>query len=428
MVTIIRGTFYFLFVIGFSLTAQTINITGKVSNRSGNPIYRAIVTLKGHDLSDTTGEDGSFEIIQKTSSGPLSSPILMNSEKKSFCNGIVSISLMHPTRVKIEMFDIRGVLLGQVLDHRIIPGKYRFDLNNHPLSKRIMLVRVSTGRSSMVFRSIHLNNGRQATNSSTTSISLKGNTFAKLKTTVDVLKVSASGYIETEVPISSYEEQNVDITLDTITLPLFNLSIITSRKESVVKIPEVELYEFGTNVTLTATPSTGYSFVGWSGDASGSSGTVDIVMDSDKSVTADWAIVPLTGNLEERLAAALDTVIYNGNALSLSIDAWRDFMPPIHASGTALRVAGYISAPESVELPDGLIADSIWIFNDNEAWSEELSSSLVLPYKRVLSFNPFSDGPYWDVNSKLTVIVRIQLPDGWQVYFRKRNVNIDMTV
>ena len=225
MVTTIRGAFHFLLAIGFSLAAQTISITGKVSNQSGNPISGAIVTLQGRKLSVTTNGDGSFEIIQTTALSPLSSPILPNSEKISLYNGIVSISLMHPTRVKIEMFDLRGVLLGQILDHRTIAGKYRFDLNTHPLSKNIMLVRVSTGRSSMVFRSIHLNNGRQVTNSSTTSISSNGNTLAKLHATVDVLNISASGYVPKEVPISSYEEKNVIITLDTITLPHFSFFV-----------------------------------------------------------------------------------------------------------------------------------------------------------------------------------------------------------
>jgi len=47
-------------------------------------------------------------------------------------------------------------------------------------------------------------------------------------------------------------------------------------------------YDAGTRVTLTASPAFGYRFVSWSGDASGTSLTTTITMDSDKGVTASF--------------------------------------------------------------------------------------------------------------------------------------------
>jgi uncharacterized repeat protein (TIGR02543 family) len=52
--------------------------------------------------------------------------------------------------------------------------------------------------------------------------------------------------------------------------------------------PSVGTYDSGTQVTLAATPSAEYEFVSWSGDASGTSPTVTITMDSDKEVTANF--------------------------------------------------------------------------------------------------------------------------------------------
>ncbi len=49
-----------------------------------------------------------------------------------------------------------------------------------------------------------------------------------------------------------------------------------------------ELYYSGTEVTLTATPDTGWVFTGWSGDCSGT-GNCTVVMDSDKNVTANFS-------------------------------------------------------------------------------------------------------------------------------------------
>jgi len=48
-------------------------------------------------------------------------------------------------------------------------------------------------------------------------------------------------------------------------------------------------YDSGTSVTLTASAASGYSFNNWSGDASGTSATVSITMDSNKSVTANFS-------------------------------------------------------------------------------------------------------------------------------------------
>jgi uncharacterized repeat protein (TIGR02543 family) len=47
-------------------------------------------------------------------------------------------------------------------------------------------------------------------------------------------------------------------------------------------------YESGTQVTLTASPAMGYIFENWTGDASGSTSTITITMDSDKSLTAHF--------------------------------------------------------------------------------------------------------------------------------------------
>ena len=48
-------------------------------------------------------------------------------------------------------------------------------------------------------------------------------------------------------------------------------------------------YDTGTEVIITATPEADYRFDSWSGDASGTESSVTITMDSDKSVTANFA-------------------------------------------------------------------------------------------------------------------------------------------
>ena len=52
-----------------------------------------------------------------------------------------------------------------------------------------------------------------------------------------------------------------------------------------------ESYNSGTTVTLTATPDSGSTFVGWSGDCSGT-GSCTLTMNSNKSVTANFDAAP----------------------------------------------------------------------------------------------------------------------------------------
>lgn len=51
-------------------------------------------------------------------------------------------------------------------------------------------------------------------------------------------------------------------------------------------------YLQGSTARLTAVPSAGFGFIGWSQDASGSTNPLNLVMDSNKSVTASFAALP----------------------------------------------------------------------------------------------------------------------------------------
>lgn len=64
------------------------------------------------------------------------------------------------------------------------------------------------------------------------------------------------------------------------------LSIYVSGQGTTSPSPGRYTYDGGQRVTITATPSSGYSFDHWGGDASGTSPSVTITVDRNKSVTA----------------------------------------------------------------------------------------------------------------------------------------------
>jgi len=53
-----------------------------------------------------------------------------------------------------------------------------------------------------------------------------------------------------------------------------------------------EIYDEDATVILTATPSTGSVFSGWSGDCSGSNQQTTLLLDSDKNCTATFSSIP----------------------------------------------------------------------------------------------------------------------------------------
>jgi uncharacterized repeat protein (TIGR02543 family) len=66
------------------------------------------------------------------------------------------------------------------------------------------------------------------------------------------------------------------------------LSVAAGEGGSVVLDPPGPTYPLGAVVTLTASPLSGHVFAGWGGDLTGSSDTATLVMDADRSVSADF--------------------------------------------------------------------------------------------------------------------------------------------
>ena len=100
-----RMRMLFLFGIGLPLSAQTININGKVTNSSGKPISHAVVTLRSHDLTANTNAQGAFTLTGEGKFVKNLPPILPSIEKISVSNRMVILNLTKPSRVKIELFE-----------------------------------------------------------------------------------------------------------------------------------------------------------------------------------------------------------------------------------------------------------------------------------------------------------------------------------
>jgi uncharacterized repeat protein (TIGR02543 family) len=77
----------------------------------------------------------------------------------------------------------------------------------------------------------------------------------------------------------------------------YTLSVSINPPEAGSVSPQGGEYESGVQVTLTASPASGYTFDHWSGNASGTTSGITIAMDSDKSVTANFKTIAQTYTL-----------------------------------------------------------------------------------------------------------------------------------
>jgi len=95
----------------------------------------------------------------------------------------------------------------------------------------------------------------------------------------------------------SGSENPKDITIDTnkevtahFSINEYTLTINIEGNGTVIKDPDQEEYEYGTIVELTADPGTGWSFSHWEGDITGSENPINITINEDKEVTANFSI------------------------------------------------------------------------------------------------------------------------------------------
>jgi len=126
-------------------------------------------------------------------------------------------------------------------------------------------------------------------------------------TPVTISASPASGYYFSHWTAAAGSFNNASSATTTFTMPAQDVTVTANFEETVVTYytlttsvstsgggsvnPIGGTYAAGSQVTLTATPASGYSFSNWGGDASGSQNPITITMNSNKSITAYFTTV-----------------------------------------------------------------------------------------------------------------------------------------
>jgi hypothetical protein len=77
----------------------------------------------------------------------------------------------------------------------------------------------------------------------------------------------------------------------------YTLTINTGEGGTTDPQPGARIYDYGTVISVTAIPESGYEFSEWSGDASGTVNPVEVTLNSNKSLIANF--IPVTPEEEE---------------------------------------------------------------------------------------------------------------------------------
>jgi len=97
----------------------------------------------------------------------------------------------------------------------------------------------------------------------------------------------------TDNPADLVMDANKTVTA-TFTVDEYALTVNVIGDGSVSVDPDQTTYLYGDVVTLTATANLGSGFIGWSGDLGGTDNPANLVMDGDKTVTANFALDSIT--------------------------------------------------------------------------------------------------------------------------------------
>jgi hypothetical protein len=214
---------FFVSPMPFAAGAQSLSLTGKVTNGSGKAVSGAVVSLAGKKLKDTTDAQGAFSIYGGTSvvtsraRAPNTQTILLN-------NGVVLFSVPQTAPVRIQMLDMKGNLLESAFDRSVGAGNYRFDMRSHRCAAKVMAIRVSVCGSVSTFRWISLTTGSAGPAAVGVGMARARNGVAKIEAVVDTLIVTASGYVSSVRAIESYQGE-VNIALDSIALAKFSFFV-----------------------------------------------------------------------------------------------------------------------------------------------------------------------------------------------------------
>lgn len=216
------------FLLGlFVHTSEAENkLSGKVVDKSGNPIEGAEITLGSTDQTVTSSYDGTFEFeitATRRSTNRIKSNIRIH-------NGRLSLYVTDLQDVLVDLFNLNGRKIGVLQNGKLNPGFYQFVIPER-IGNQILLLRTRIGSTNQVYKLIGNSNvsffdeySRPADKSVRANVSV-ADTLIATHVKYDDVTVAISGYQQPITVKMSHNKLSFEL-LNTIKLrdTLFNSS------------------------------------------------------------------------------------------------------------------------------------------------------------------------------------------------------------
>jgi len=188
--------------------AQTVSLSGKVTNSSGQPLSGVIFQLLAEQLKDTTQADGLYSfagntpVVRQEGDKPAASNICIRNNRFLF-------RALSPAFASVKLYSLNGRLVATVFAGTLKRGVTEMPFAFDRLSRALYLMTVQSGGSTASFK---LSPAACRTFGISDMSTASGNGFAKTAATVDWLQAVKTGYASHLEQLSSTSGV-VDITL-----------------------------------------------------------------------------------------------------------------------------------------------------------------------------------------------------------------------
>jgi hypothetical protein len=158
-----------------------------------------------------------------------------------------------------------------------------------------------------------------------------------------------------------------------ISTPRYTLNVAVSPSGAASVSPSGGQYKSGAQLTLTASPASGYIFDHWSGSVTGNTSSISITMDSDKNVTANCRA---ERELTIISASTTETLIYVGDEFCVNAVIKNTGNVPIFA---ASAVEAKFQPEDAVQVDKEPLCTSLAYFELDPGNSRETASLCMCP-------------------------------------------------
>ena len=294
---------------GFSFSGWSGDATG-----STNPLSVTMDSDKNITATFTSTGGGGDEVHNFTESGTSSSFYSISGNLSTTKGTVIYQGLTLTQCLKIESSTLITFTTTQAGDLTLVfndgyNGGINVDGTSHSASSGILVLTLQAGShnitkdnvANLFYMSLSYGNPPTqytVTTSTNGNGAVSGGGTYNEGTVISLVATPDSGYqfdnwtgdaTGSSNPLSVTVDANKSITANFSVATPGQFSLSTTIVGSGSVSPASGTFSEGTVVSITASPASGWSFVGWSGDASGNTNPLSLTMDSNKSITATFS-------------------------------------------------------------------------------------------------------------------------------------------